>query len=121
MYQVPSNPPSFNATSRTPFSIDVDWGETRGQSSSNTTQQQGQGHSYYVYYRPLKGINRNWTVFGTKDTTARLNDLVPGSLYGIRVAIATVGSNGVASAEQDVWTIEGGEIILMKNLFHNLY
>ena len=99
---MPNRPPVFTATSRTPFSIDVDWSADTLSTSSST------GFIYYIYYRPLKGQQRNWTVFGTTNQTARLNDLVPGSLYGIRVSVSTAGANGVASIEKEIWTIEGG-------------
>lgn len=100
LFIVPSRPPAFTATSQTPFTIDVDW--SLDSSASNA------GFIYYVYHRPLKGHQRNWTIFGTNKTTARLEDLEPGSLYGIRVSVSTTGANGVASREQEVWTIEGG-------------
>ena len=67
---------------------------------------------YYIYYRSLKGDDRSWQTYGTKNLTARLDHLIPGNLYGIRMMVSAPGANGIASLEQEIWTIEGGKDVV---------
>ncbi|XP_066928617.1 uncharacterized protein [Clytia hemisphaerica] len=99
---VPNEPPKFTAVSNTPYSIDINWNRV-----SNHSINGGGLYLYYIYYRSLKGDDRSWKVYGTKNLTARLDHLIPGNLYGIRMMVSAPGANGIASLEQEIWTIEG--------------
>jgi len=64
-------------------------------------------YAYYIYYRLLDSPTRLWDVVASVNTSRILIDLSPGRKYGIRMTVAIMDGNGIASEEMEVTTIEG--------------
>ncbi|XP_066935071.1 uncharacterized protein [Clytia hemisphaerica] len=111
---VPTLPPVFTAHSPTPFTLEVNW-DPVDNSSLN-----GVRYLYYVYYRQLDHPDRLWEVTGTSNLTLTIKDLKPLTLYGLRMTVSIEEGNGVASLEQEVWTIEGVPYIKPPNGDHSI-
>lgn len=69
----------------------------------------GDFYMFYVYYREIRKWTPGWEVIGVNNTASLLlDDLTPGTMYGIRILTAVTSGNGLASDEIQVKTIEGG-------------
>lgn len=88
--------------SLTPYSINVTWNET-----TNGTVN-GELFVYYVFFREIKGSPSHWDNFATSNISLTLVNLKPGTLYGLRMTVAILDGNGIASEELEIETIEGG-------------
>lgn len=89
--------------SLTPFTINITW------EAPVVNLTGGDFYLFYVYYRQIRKWTPDWDVIGVNESTSlQLNELIPGSEYGIRVLTAVKIGNGLASEEIRVTTIEGG-------------
>ena len=70
----------------------------------------GSFYGYYVFYRRYEnGVPLEWHNVGTRLRSITLDELTPGSQYGIRMLVSVSHGNGIASRERIVRTIEGGK------------
>ena len=103
---VPNQPPTNMTMTSTLYSIEVSWNHLENRTDPNFVN--GNYYMYYVYYRRIDSTEP-WDNIGTKNNTVLIRDLLPATLYGIRVLASVVEGNGIASPEEQISTKESGK------------
>lgn len=100
---VPFDPPTFTAESTSQYSIQVKWSRIPDKNLN------GNFSYYYIHYRVVSEDPPVWNIMGSKNLSIDLPDLQPGTVYGLRLAVAIYDGRGIATKEKLISTKEGGD------------
>ncbi|XP_057314721.1 uncharacterized protein LOC130655923 isoform X2 [Hydractinia symbiolongicarpus] len=112
---VPDVTPTFTAFAEDSSTITISWKDDENWDVSTFGEE---FYMYYIFYRDLTIPNLNWTSYGTLNKTVTLPDLNANTLYGIRLVVALIDANGIASSEKKIRTKEGVPFIAPPNFIY---